>query len=257
MSAADRDYWREPEPSGPRMGFHLPPVTRVLFFALIACFLVQAVNDVHGSGNLLRHLALTREGVRQGWAWQLLTFQFLHGGLNHLLANLLALWTFGGPVERILGSRRFLLAYLGSGVAGGLLEAILMSAFPSAFGPMVVGASAGLEGLFAIFALLHRDVIFNVFFILPVRAITLYYVLGGISLFFTLVPSALGSGIAHAAHLGGLLFGTLWVRLGWHHDYQPLPGQEWWERTLARWRSRSSPTPRRPASRPTRSATST
>ena len=163
----------------------------------------------------------------------------------------MALWMFGGLVEQILGSRRFLLAYLGSGIAGGLLQALLMTAFPRAYSPIVVGASAGLEGLFAIFALIHRDAVFNVMFVLPVRAITLYYFAAGVSIFFTLIPSGLGGGIAHGAHLGGLLFGTLWYRLGWHHDYQPLPGQEMLERLRARWFQKSSPTGRRTGPGPT------
>ncbi len=238
MSAADRDYWREPDPSGSRLNLHLPPVTRVLFFTLIGCFIIQALNDVHGTGQLARYAALTREGIAHGWVWQLLTFQFVHGGLLHLAGNLLALWTIGGPVESILGPRRFLLAYLGAGIAGGLLEAVLMSSFPGTYSARVVGASAGLEGLFAIFALIHRDAIFSFMFVLPVRAITLYYIAAAISVFFTLVPSGLGGGMAHAAHLGGLIFGTLWIRQGWHHDYQPLPGQEFLAKVLG-WFRRS------------------
>ncbi len=229
MSAADRDYWREPDPAGPRLHFDLPPVTRVLFFTLIGCFIAQAFNDVYGSANANRFLPLTHEGVVHGWVWQLITFQFLHVNLTHLLGNLLGVWILCTPVERILGPWRFSVAYLGSGVVGGLLQGLLQFAFPRTYGP-VVGASAGLEGIFAIFVLLHRDAIFNVMFVLPVRAMTLYYFSAAISVFFTLVPSGLGGGAAHAAHLGGLIFGTLWVRQGWHHDYQPLPGAAWLER---------------------------
>lgn len=238
MSAADRDYWRQPDPLGPRLGFNLPPVSRALFIALIGCFLAQAVSDVYVRPMVWQPLALTTEGIAQGWAWQLITFQFLHGGLWHLLFNLLALWFIAAPVERILGPRRYILAYLGAGVAGGLLQALLMASFPRLYGPIVVGASAGLEGMFAIFALLHRDAIFTLFFVLPMRAITLYYVVAGISVFFTLVPSGLGGGIAHAAHLGGLMLGTLWVRQNWHHEYQPLPGAELWSRLTGLFRRR-------------------
>ena len=230
MSAADREYWRDPDPAGPRLTFDLPPVTRALFFTLIGCFIGQSLNDVWGSPRVVFKLALTAEGIRHGWAWQLLTFQFLHGGILHLFSNLVALWCLGGQVERILGPVRFVWAYLGSGVIGGLLQALLMVAFPNHYSAPVVGASAGIAGLFAIFAVLHPDAIFNVMFILPVRALTLYYIFGAMEIFFTLVPSGLGGMSAHPAHLGGLMFGTLWVRQGWHHAFQPLPGEDLWAR---------------------------
>jgi len=117
-----------------------------------------------------------------------------------------------------------------------------MVAFPDHYSPVVVGASAGLEGTFAIFALIHRDAILTLFFVLPVRAITLYYGLAAISVFFTVVPSNLGGGgVAHAAHLGGLLMGTLWVRQNWHQDYHPLPGALLWERLTNVFRRRRAP----------------
>lgn len=230
MSAADREYWRDPEPTGPRLSFDLPPVTRALFFALIGCFVAQALNDVWGTPRIVYTLALTADGVRHGWVWQLLTFQFIHGGLGHLLGNLVGLWGIGGPVERILGPVRFVWAYLGAGVVGGLLQALLMIAFPNHYAGVAAGASAGIAGLFAIFALLHPDAIITLMFVLPIRALTLYYIVGALACFFTLVPSGLGGTAAHPAHLGGMVFGTLWVRQGWHHGFQPLPGTEWFSR---------------------------
>lgn len=97
----------------------------------------------------------------------------------------------------------------------------------------MVGASAGVSGLFAIFALLERDVVLRVYGVFPIRAINLLWVLLGISAFFTLVPTV-GGGVAHAAHLGGTLAGMAWVRLGWHHDYIALPWEEAVER-IQRW----------------------
>ena len=253
MSAADRDYWRDPEPAGPRLTFDLPPVTRALFFTLIGCFIAQSLNDVWGSPGVVFNLALTSEGVHHGWAWQLLTFQFLHGGILHLCFNLLGLWFLGGPVERILGRGRFIGAYLGAGIVGGLLQALLMGAFPEHYGRVVVGASAGITGLFAIFALLHPDTNFLVMLVLPVRALTLYYLTAAMAGFFTLVPSGMGAGVAHPAHLGGLLFGTLWVRQGWHHAFQPLPGENLFSRGLGFFRRT---TKRKPATTSSKSSSS-
>ena len=115
--------------------------------------------------------------------------------------------------------------------------------FSGHFGYAVVGASAGVSGLFAIFALLEGQSKVYLYFILPIRAITLLWVFGLVSLFFTLVPTPREMGMAHAAHLGGLLAGIAWVKLGWHRDYVRLP----WEGLLDRFRQyRSSHTRPRP-----------
>jgi hypothetical protein len=110
-----------------------------------------------------------------------------------------------------------------------MLQGLLMIMFPEHFGLAVFGASAGVAGIFAIFALLEREAEVRLYFVLPVRAMTLLWVFAGISLFFTLVPSG---ATAHAAHLGGILAGLAWVKSGWHHDYITLP----WERWFSGWR---------------------
>jgi hypothetical protein len=107
-----------------------------------------------------------------------------------------------------------------------------MILFPGHFVPFVFGASAGIMGIFAIFCRLEADAQIRVNFILPIRADVLLWITGAISLFFTLVPSGRGGLVAHAAHLGGLLTGLAWVRLGWHRDFVTLP----WESWFARWR---------------------
>jgi hypothetical protein len=96
-----------------------------------------------------------------------------------------------------------------------------------------------VSGIFAIFALLERDSEVRLWFVLPVRAMVLLIVFFGISLFFTLVPSPRDY-TAHAAHLGGLLAGIAWVKLGWHRDFVTLP----WEGWFAGWKNWRSPGPR-------------
>jgi hypothetical protein len=152
------------------------------------------------------------------------TFQFLHGGILHLTGNLLCLWFFGRFVESVLGWRRFLLAYFGCGIAGGLLQVVLMALFPAHFGQFVWGASAGVSGIFAIFVCLLPGSEIRWNFILPIRAEVLLWITAGISLFFTLVPSGKGGCVAHAAHLGGIVAGIVFVKMGWHQDFRPLPG---------------------------------
>jgi membrane associated rhomboid family serine protease len=206
---------------------------------LIVVFALQCINDVYLRSLLHEKLALTDACFRRGWLWQLITFQFLHGGLFHLIFNLIVFWWAGPFCENVLGKSRFLVAYFGSGVAGGILQGLLMVAFPDHFGSYTVGASAGVSGLLAIFCLLIKDQQIRFNFILPMRAIVLLYISLGIALFFTLVPSGRGGYTAHAAHLGGLLAGMAWIKLGWHRDYIRLP----WESWLEAWRERRARRP--------------
>lgn len=216
----------------------IPSVSVVLMIVLAIAFAVQCINDVYVKALVEDKLALTPDALTKGYVWQLLTFQFLHGSIGHLLGNLLGLWFFGRSVEHFLGKSRYLLAYFGSGVAGGLLQGVLMILFPGHFGMFVFGASAGVMGVFAIFAILesHAEIRWN--FIFPIRADVLLWITAAISLFFTLVPSHRGGFVAHAAHLGGILFGWVFVKLKWHQDFQPLPWVEWFEYFKRRRRAR-------------------
>jgi membrane associated rhomboid family serine protease len=202
-------------------------MTNILMVVLIVVFAVQCVNDVYLQSFLERWLALTPECFSKGYLRQLLTFQFLHGGLGHIAGNLICLWFFGRFVENVLGKQRFLIAYFGCGIVGGILQTLLMTFFPAHFGMFTYGASAGVAGIFAIFVLLLPTSEVRLYFLLPVPAMALLWVMFGISLFFTLVPSPRGGGIAHAAHLGGILAGIAWVKLGWHRDFVRLPWEGW------------------------------
>lgn len=182
--------------------------------ALGAVFILQQINDVYLRLPIYDWLALSPDGLAHGRIWQLLTYQFLHGGaglgLFHIACNLIGLWFFGRYVEQRLGRKTFWGVYLAGGTAGGLLQAALGWVFPAHFGNAVVGASAGVCALLAVFALLETEAFILVFFVLPMRAVTLFYVMLGVEFFFTVVPS--DRGIAHPAHLAGLLCGWVFVR---------------------------------------------
>ncbi|MBC8001936.1 MAG: rhomboid family intramembrane serine protease [Opitutaceae bacterium] len=220
---ADRHYMRESSGRVPQ------PVSVILMIILVVIFALQCINDVYLETPIESWLALTFIGLKSGYIWQLVTFQFLHGGVLHLLGNLLGLWFFGRFVENVVGRKRFLFAYLACGVLGGLLQGIFMVLFPSHFGVLLYGASAGVSGMFAIFAKLEADTEVRWNLILPIKAKTLLLIYAGVALFFTLVPSQRDL-TAHAAHLGGILGGLAFVRLGWHHDFTKLPWEEWWDK---------------------------
>ncbi len=202
----DRPYMRR---SDYRPHQTLPGVV-VLLIINVVVFLLVAINDASGRFPVFHYFALSRTGIGHGFVWQLLTFQFLHAGLWHLLINMFVLYIFGRAVEDMIGKKDFFALYLASGVAGGLLQLLLGLAFPRLFGASVVGASAGVFGVIAAFSILAPDQQILLFFVLPIRSRYFLWIAAGVSVFSMLVP--VSPGVAHAAHLGGLLAGVAYIR---------------------------------------------
>jgi membrane associated rhomboid family serine protease len=162
----------------------------------------------------LKYVVLSLDGLRHGFVWQLLSFQFLHAGWLHLLFNLLAIYFFGRSVEFVLGRRRWLTLYFLSGIIGGLVQVCFALLVPRYFDAPVVGASAGAAGLIAAFAFLNWEQPFTLlFYFIPVtmRGRTLFWLSVGFASFGIAIG---GAGVAHAAHLGGLLTGYAYIRWG-------------------------------------------
>jgi membrane associated rhomboid family serine protease len=203
----DRHYMR---PDGTPGRWRSFSITIWLMIVLVIAFAAQQIDIVYFGGRYLDDLVLSSASLTRGHVWQLLTFQFLHANGMHLFFNLVGLWFFARFMEARLGRGRFLALYFGSGVAGGLFFAILASIFPFHFG-MALGASAGISGAFAAYTIMEPEGVILAYFLVPVRAKYLLYVYVAISLFFTIVPS---SGVAYAAHLGGMAFGVAYVRWG-------------------------------------------
>lgn len=159
---------------------------------------------------LEKWLALSREGLSHGAVWQLLTYQFLHATIFHLVVNMLALWFVGQMMERELGLRRFLVLYLVGGAAGGVLQLIFQGA-----GAVLVGASAAVCSVLIGFCTLHpqQRITALIFFVIPlqVSAKVLGWGIAIISLILALVGWP--PGIGNLAHLGGCIFGFLSMRL--------------------------------------------
>ena len=218
---SDRDYMRE-EDQGTRLSW-----TVMLLIALVVVFAADAIAKAYLGLSLQQHGALSSSVWQSGWVWQLVTFQFLHGGFAHLFFNGLGIWMFGRPIEAAFGGRRMLGLWLAGGLVGGLLELGISAAFPNQFSPDVVGASAGLMTFLAIFCRLEPDARILLALIVPVPARFLFYFSVGVAVFFIVVPSR--DGVAHAAHLGGLLFGWFWVQAGYHR------GESLWDRLSEAW----------------------
>lgn len=183
--------------------------TNILIVSLVVAFFIQNTSWFVSKED---YFMLTPDVFRRGFVWQLLTYQFLHAGISHLLFNGISLWSFGNMVEYRLGRGRFFALYFLSGIAGGILQALAGLAIPHLFGGATVGASAGIFGVVAAFALLDPDARILLYFLIPVRAMNLLYISIAAAVFLPFVWNP--GGVAHAAHLGGILFGIFYIRRG-------------------------------------------
>ena len=144
--------------------------------------------------------------------WQLLTYGFLHGNLAHLFFNMLALLMFGGPIEQVWGPRRFALYYVVCVVGAGLVQLVVatMAAQGGELYP-TIGASGGVFGILLAYGMMfphHRVML--LFPPIPMKARTLVIAYGAIELFMGVTGTQ--AGVAHFAHLGGMLFGFLLIQ---------------------------------------------
>jgi len=183
-----------------------PRVVRVLIVANVAVFVVQALARAGGRGRGLEALlSLSSMGLRAGFFWQLLTYQFLHGNLTHLLMNMFMLYSLGPETERAMGSRHFALLYFLSGILGGL-GFVLMD--PRQY---CLGASGAVFGVIAAFATLYPMRPMTLLFLpfVTFRAWALATIFGAIELLYLIGGE--GGGIAHSAHLAGGIAGAIYT----------------------------------------------
>jgi membrane associated rhomboid family serine protease len=145
--------------------------------------------------------------------WQVVTYSVLHANLLHLGLNMFGLWMFGTGVEQVWDASRVAVAYFASVVTGALVNLAAAAVFGGIGGP-VIGASAGVFGLMLCYALMfpHRQVML-LFPPIPMTARTMVIGYAAIELFFGVTGTA--AGVAHFAHLGGLVGGGLVYRYGW------------------------------------------
>lgn len=150
--------------------------------------------------------------IARGMYWQVFTYQFIHGDVFHLLFNMLALFFFGIPTERTIGSKEFVLYYLFVGTLSGILSFAVYTAF-GAYTINLIGASGAVFGVLLLYAVMFPKSVIYIWGILPVPAPILiigYAVLELLSMF------SLNDGIAHLTHFTGLIAGWFYiaVRLG-------------------------------------------
>ena len=207
---------------------NLPRITKLLLIANLVGFALQwMLGDVRLAGLMLWPLGNgvydSAGAVPSFMPWQLLTYAFLHGGLMHLAFNMLALVMFGAPLEHTWGERRYLTYYIVCVVGAGLCQLVVGSlAVSQGQDPYpTIGASGGVFGLLLAYGMLFPNQrVMLLFPPIPMKARTLVIVYGLFEL--GLGITGLQPGVAHFAHLGGMLFGWLLIR---HWRGQPPFGR--------------------------------
>jgi membrane associated rhomboid family serine protease len=156
--------------------------------------------------HLVSYLALFPFGSDLFRPWQLITYMFLHADFGHIFFNLFILWMFGQAIENIWGTKRFLVYYLLCGFGAAVLH--LLSGIPFTY---TIGASGGVYGVLLAFGMMYPNrVIMLLIPPIPIKAKYFVAIIGAIELFSGLTNP--NSGVAHFAHLGGLLVGFLLIK---------------------------------------------
>ncbi len=201
----------------------IPPVVRALLILNGGMFLLE----LYSGGQLINFLALWPLGSSatpmfgaaqaQFEPWQLVTYSFLHGGVMHLLLNMYALWLFGARMENMWGAKAFVLYYFICVIGAGLVQLFVAAQFAGEGGAYpTIGASGGVFGLLLAFGLTFPNERLVLIFppvVLPAKWFVLIY--GAIELWAGVTGAE--TGVAHFAHLGGMLFGFALLRYWRRH----------------------------------------
>lgn len=186
----------------------ITPAVKWIIWANVAMFVVSLAFPRF----VLAYLALSPDKVLHGWVWQPATYMFLHADPLHILFNMLGVWMFGVELERLWGTKFFLRYYAVCGL-GAAITTLAVGLLPFTFATAVyesvtVGASGALYGLLLAFAKYYPNRPILMMLLFPVPAKYFVIIIGALS-FLTG-----GRGVAHAAHLGGLIFGFLYLQNG-------------------------------------------
>jgi membrane associated rhomboid family serine protease len=209
---------RTPSPSNFSYSFGpgpLTPAIKALVIANVAAFLLTlAVPAVTLSLGMR-----PADVIGQLRLWQLVTYMFLHGGIFHILFNMLALWMFGVELERMWGTRFFTKFYFVSGV-GAAVATMVLSFMPLPFADQIynaltIGASGAVYGVLLAYAMYFPNRPIYMYFFFPIPAKYFVMIIGAISLLSSM--NGPGGGVAHTTHLGGLIAAYLFLKGGRMH----------------------------------------
>lgn len=208
----------------------LPVVTQNLLVINLIVWLSQLALPRIGF-DVTWHLGMHYMGSDHFKIWQLVTYMFLHGNFGHIFSNMFALFMFGGLLEQVWGQRKFITFYLVTGIGAGLIQQLswFLTMTPEIMYYqdllITIGASGAIFGILLAFGMLFPNApIFIMFIPIPIKAKWFVMFYGLFELFAGV--SSTGDGIAHFAHLGGMLFGFILIKY-WEKEAKKKQRDGW------------------------------
>ena len=195
--------------------FRTPPIVKNLIIVNILIYLAMMLIPSF-EAFAAKYCQLYWFGSPWFHSWQYITYMFLHGGFSHLFFNMFALWMFGRTLEDRLGPQRFMTYYLVCGVGAALIQ-MLVAWLTRDFGITLIGASGAVMGLLLAFGVMYPNAQIMVFPLpFPIKA--KWFVMGYAAIELLFGATGYDMGVAHFAHVGGMLWGWLlliyWKRRG-------------------------------------------
>lgn len=189
----------------------LPPGVRWLLISNTVLWLAYFFAVRSGFGEFFLHFGLVPAMVVKTFAiWQLFTYMFLHdpNGFGHILFNMLTLWMFGKDLEVVWGTRRFLKFYFLCGIGAGVCVVVANYLFGNP-GTRTIGASGAIYGLLMAFGMTYPNTTVLFSFLFPIKAKYFVMIIGAIAF---LSSFGANNGVSNVAHLGGMLFGYVYLK---------------------------------------------
>lgn len=198
----------------------LPPVVKNLLIINGIFYLATIVLQSSLSIDLYKIFGLHYYTSQYFKPWQIITYMFMHGNFGHIFFNMFALWMFGSAIENVWGAKRFLVYYLITGIGAAICHYLIVAYEinfiwnlppnnPYIDGFNIVGASGAVFGMLLAFGMMFPNSMIYLYFFLPMKAKWFVIIYGVIELFYGVTGSA--DGVAHFAHLGGMLFGFILI----------------------------------------------
>ncbi len=226
----------------------LPPVVKNLLIINALFYLADVVFGFKGI-ELTDWLGLHYFKAPDFAIWQPVTYMFMHANFGHLFFNMFALWMFGAAIENYWGTKRFLVFYFVAGIGAAIVyeawqyidftfvkhlwdyqlvqvsqyQSITVQEYLNYF--TLVGASGAVYGLLLAFGMLFPNSLIYLYFLIPIKAKWFVLIFGGIEVLYCVFAS--GDGIAHIAHLGGMLFGFFLILYWKRKDKRRNPFYEY------------------------------